>query len=702
MGLKFFRQLPINNKLAKVLRQQFARSLDLTGIAVVTASTIVVVGGVLGLRQLGLLQTLELKVYDHMVRLRPSAGEDSRLLIVAITEDDVKRYGVILSDDVMATMLERLQRHEPSAIGIDIYRDKPQPPGSDRLNQQLQAPNVIAITLLPSKAEPLGISAPKGIDSSRVGFNDVVTDVDGVVRRSLIQGTLNNTGISSFALRLALLHLEQQNLTPQPDPNEPDRVFWGKAVFKRLVKDSGAYQNLDASGYQILLNYRAAHDAIPRVTLTQLMYRQVNPDSIKGKIVLIGSTAISAKDSFFTPYSAAQEDDAKMYGVEIHAQMVSQMLDAVSGDRPLFWFWAEWAELLWIIGCGLAGGAIAWRVRHPLLLTLGCAVTVGAIVGIGYALFLHQGWIPIVTPVLATMLTSGVVVTYRAQQAQRQQQMVMTLLGQNTSPEIANALWESRDSLLESGMLPGQAMIATMLFTDIKDFSTISEQMTPQELLLWLNEYLSAMTQEIQAQHGIVNKFIGDGVMAIFGVPIPRTEPDDIAEDVRNAINAAIAMGERLKSLNQSWQQRDMPCVNIRAGIYTGLVVAGSIGGKERMEYGVIGDSVNIASRLESCAKDRQGDICRVLIAEETYNYVQSEYDVEPWGPMSLKGKHKTVNVYRVLGRSLATAPKPYSVLSSPAVDLTSQEQPVPSAISPMTVTNLVAPDSLEKNIDIQ
>ncbi len=684
MVLKVLHRLQ-TNKLAKKL----ASKLDLPGLIVVATSTLAVAACVLGIRHVGLLQTLELKAYDQMVRLRPSLGEDSRVVILAITEDDIKRYGVTLTDELMATVLERLQRYEPSAIGIDIYRDLPQPPGTAELKKQLQAPNVMAITKLPSDEEPLGIPAPADIDRAQVGFNDVVTDSDGVVRRSLIQGTLNEVDISSFALQLAVAHLGKENLFPQQDELDTDRVTWGKAVFKPLRKDSGSYQTLDADGYQILLNYRSARDSFPRITLTQLMYRQVNPASIKGKIVLIGNTSISTKDSFFTPYSAVARDNAKMYGVEIHAQMVSQLLDAVSGDRPPFWFWAEWAEVLWIFGWALTGGTLAWWLRQPLVLAVGGLTAVGIIVGTGYGSFLQNSWIPIVAPVIASVLTSGVVVSSRAQQAQRQQQMVMTLLGQNTSPEIAAALWESRDSLLESGMLPGQAMIATMLFTDIKDFSTISEQMTPQELLLWLNEYLSTMTQEIQAQHGIVNKFIGDGIMAIFGVPIPRTDPAAIAEDARCAINSAIAMGERLKQLNQDWLQRQLPAVNIRAGIYTGMVVAGSIGGKERMEYGVIGDSVNIASRLESCAKDRHQDFCRILIAQETYNYIQGEFEVEPWGPMSLKGKHKTVEVYRVLGRSTTPSPMPSSSVSLPFM---------PS----VTVTNSAIPEPLEKKIDIR
>jgi adenylate cyclase len=113
-------------------------------------------------------------------------------------------------------------------------------------------------------------------------------------------------------------------------------------------------------------------------------------------------------------------------------------------------------------------------------------------------------------------------------------------------------------------------------------------------------------------------------------------------------------MGDRLKELNPKWRERGLPVVQMRVGIFTGPIVAGSLGGKQRLEYGIIGDSVNIASRLESCEKDRQISICRVLIAEETVNYLSKpeEFIMEPWGPLALKGKQQTVNVYRVIDDS--------------------------------------------------
>jgi adenylate cyclase len=261
-----------------------------------------------------------------------------------------------------------------------------------------------------------------------------------------------------------------------------------------------------------------------------------------------------------------------------------------------------------------------------------------------------------VAPLVGLTIALVGMVAWRAYQSGQQQQIVMKLLGQNAAPEIANALWENRDRLLKDGKLPGQKLTATMLFTDLKDFSTISEQMPPEALLEWLNEYLDVLSQVVQDHQGIINKFTGDGIMAAFGVPLPRQSNTDIARDARNAVASGLAMADRLQDLNRDWQKRGLPVIQMRVGIFTGEVVAGSLGGKERQEYGIIGDSVNIASRLESCEKDRQSSICRVLIAHETLVHIQDEFFVEHWGPLALKGKQQTVDVYRVVApRHLTT-----------------------------------------------
>ncbi|MDX2215962.1 MAG: adenylate/guanylate cyclase domain-containing protein [Oculatellaceae cyanobacterium bins.114] len=626
------------------------------GLKAVFAFGLTITSVVIAVEQIGWLEPLELRAYDRLVRLRPDEGADPRLLIVAITEEDLQSLGrATPSDQDLATALGNLQQHHPQVIGLDLHRDLPQPPGHELLRARLQDSNIVVITKL-SDGGDRSVPPPPDIPYDRIGFNDLPIDPDGIIRRNLMFASMDNELYFSFSLRLATQYLRASGIKPQPSLVNPDYMQLGHAVFVPLEIDSGGYQHNDDRGYQVLLNYRSSQNIARQITLTQVLHNDFDPSWVRDKIILIGTTAVSGKDLFYTPFSASAERNHQMAGVAIHAQNVSQILSASMDQRPLMWFWAEWAESLWIVSWAIAGSALVWHVRHPINLGFGILRLSLLLSGTCFAILMCQGWVPLVAPMVGMLASAGTMLTYRAQQSQRQQQMVMTLLGQNTSPEIANALWAARDRLLQSGKLPGQKLVATMLFTDIKDFSTVSEQMSPEALLDWLNEYLEAMTQEIQRQHGIVNKFTGDGLLAVFGVPIPRVNDAEIAQDAYQAVACALAMGDRLHQLNQAWQQRGLKPVQMRVGIFTGEIVVGSLGGKDRMEYGVIGDSVNTASRLESCAKDRQTDVCRVLIAQETLDYLQNAFQVESWGPMALKGKQQLVNVYRVISHMPATS----------------------------------------------
>jgi CHASE2 domain-containing sensor protein/class 3 adenylate cyclase len=625
------------------------RSLTSKKLDVVIVS-LVVTGLLLGVRQIGWLQPLELAAFDQMIRLRPEEKPDPRLLVVEITEQDIKnlkQYPV--PDKVLAQVLGELERHQPKAIGVDLARNVPVGSGHKELVARFQNPKLIAITYI-GNTNLERVPPPPGIPEARIGFSDVPLDPDGVMRRNLMYALGDNeTTLYSFSLRLALAYLEQDCISPQL--TESGDVQLDKTVFSRLVSNSGGYNTIDDGDYQILLNYRSAHNVARQVSLTQVLNRQVDPSFVKDKIVLIGPSAPTVQDLFYTPYSAVQKGKEYMPGIVLHAQMVSQILSAVLDNRPLFWFWPEWLEGFWIAGWSLVGGVLVARINNPLTLGLSGLAGVGVLLGSTMLLFTQAGWIPLAAPLIAAIVTGTTVGAYQLQESKRQEQMVMKLLGQQTSPEIATALWNERDRLLNSGLLPGQRLIATMLMTDLKGFSTISEKMPPETVMAWLNEYLPVMAQEVQNHQGIINKFTGDGLLAVFGVPVPATTQAEVAEDARRAVACALAMGDRLRELNLTWLARGLPVVQMRVGIFTGPVMVGSLGGKERLEYGVIGDSVNTAARLESCEKDRQPSDCRVLIAHETLVHLQEQFEVEAWGPMELKGKQQKIDVYRVVGR---------------------------------------------------
>ncbi len=616
--------------------------------AVVSFATIAVSIVLLGVRHLGGLQPLELIAFDQLVRLRPKeTAPDPRILVITITEKDIQQQKQWpLSDKVLAQLLSKLQAGKPTVIGLDLYRNIPIEPGHNELVAQLKQPNLIAIQSINTLA---GTSPPPDVPPNRIGFSDLPIDQDDVIRRNVLFAESESGVLYSFSLRLALAYLEQQGIKPQSSKSNPNDLQLGTAVFEKLKENSGGYQAAEADGYQILLNYRSAQNVVRQVSLSEFLDGWLDSSWVKDKIVIIGSTAPSLKDMFSTPYSPALKENHKMPGVVVHSQMVSQILDAATGKRPLFWFWSEWAEVVWIIGWIVMGGILGRVTYHPLALSIGVSVGLGACAITCFYLFTSGGWVPLASPALGFVLTAGTVVTYRAYQAQQKQQIVMKLLGQNTSPQIAQTLWQGRDRLLKSGKLPGVSLMATMMFADIKDFSTISEQMPPEALLEWLNELLDVITQEVLNRQGIVNKFTGDGVMVAFGVPTSRLDTREIAQDARAAVACASAISERLEEMNENWQHLGLPVIQMRIGIFTGPVIAGSLGGKDRLEYGVIGDSVNIAARLESCEKHRQPTNCRILIGYETLVHLQGQCEVEPWGLLALKGKQQMVDVYRVV-----------------------------------------------------
>jgi len=618
---------------------------DLQPLAIIW---IVVTGTLLGVRHLGGLQPLELNAFDLMVQLRPDPGYDPRLLVVTITEQDINTIEKWpISDRTLAKAIAEIARLEPTAIGIDMIRNIPYEPGNAELVTQWKNPKVIPITFI-GNSEKERVPPPPYIPEERVGFNNIVVDADGRVRRNLMSFLDENKTFYSFSTRLAFAYFKNKKVEFTATKNQEFLV--DKTLFLYLQSNSGGYQNIDAQGYQILLNYRSAENVAKSVTLTEVLERKVDPKLVKGKIVLIGVTAPTVRDIFYTPYSAAKNGNIPMPGVLIHATATSQILSAVLDGKGLFWYWDEWQEILWIAVWSAVGGCLAWRLEKSLNLIAIAITACGSLFAFTFFLFMQQGWIPLMAPALALLITAGVAVTYKYEQSRQQQGIVMKLLGQQTSPAIANALWKERVHLLESGLLPGQKVTATIILTDLQGFSTISEKLPPEVVMSWLNEYLSAMAQEVQEHQGVINKFTGDGMLAVFGVPIPRTTPEEIAEDARLAVSCALAISSRLPQMNQNWLTRGLPAVKMRVGIFTGPVMVGSLGGTTRLEYGVIGDSVNIASRLESCEKDRQEDTCRILIAEETLLHLAGKFEVESWGALPLKGREQKVNVYRILG----------------------------------------------------
>jgi len=463
----------------------------------------------------------------------------------------------------------------------------------------------------------------------------------------------------SFGMRLALMYLEEQNIISQPSQTNPLMMHLGKGTFQPFSANEGGYVSADDGGYQILLNYKGPARTFPRVSLTEVLEDRIPPDLMRDRLVLIGATATSLNDFFYTPYSgdkiATQE---RTPGIEVQANMISQLLSSALEGRSGLKTWSEPIEGIWIFLWSLTGATLCWVLRDagglakllPRWTVISLLFALVGLVGSSYLAFIISSWwIPVIPPALALLGAATATTGYIANFEREERHTVMNLFGRHVTKQIAEAIWRDREQLLKEGRLRGQKMTATVLFSDLKGFSTVAENMGSEVLMAWLNQYMDAMAGTVLDHGGVVDKFIGDAVMAVFGVPIKRTTSAEIDQDAIAAVNCALAMAQRLQTLNQEWQRQGYPQTAMRVGIATGDVVTGSLGNAQRLDYTTLGDSVNVAARLESYDKTLDGGICRILINEETYQHLHNQFPTKQIGQVRLKGREQLTAVYQIL-----------------------------------------------------
>ncbi len=442
------------------LLNQLWQKLTTSAIPVVTVGTLAATSMVLGLRQLGWLERLELESFDRMLSLNAGHPGTPDVLVVGINEADIQTLEQWpLSDQAIARLLAKLLKLQPRVIGLDIDLDVPHEPGHAELIEQLQNPKIMVVNSLDQQGNIIA-NPPEIVPTERIGFNNLLTDPDGVVRRSLLFTTresqppadsfifLSGTNLHySLAWRLVEEFLRDRNLTPKVLPTDPLQLQWGKATMTRLKHHSGGYQTINPSGFQVLLNYTQLTAETARnpqlaqqVSLMEVLNDQVDPNWVKDKIVLIGVTSPRRTQQFMTPKSSANSETPKIPAVMVHAQIVQQILTGVLDASPWFWFWPEWVETAWIFGWGFTGAAIAWRVRHPLGLTAAEIGLLGLLWGTSFGIFSLHGWVSVVTPTLAIVCSAGTIISYRLYRLKQLQeraiaQMVSQLFGQEASLE---------------------------------------------------------------------------------------------------------------------------------------------------------------------------------------------------------------------------------------------------------------------------
>ena len=390
------------------------------------------------LRLIGILQSSELAAFDQLFHLRLPEAADERLVIVEINEKDIQQLRQWpFPDQVMAQLLQKLKTYQPRTIGLDIYRDFSVKPGQAEFVKACETiPNLIGIEKLKDQTS-LGVAAPPRLSQrNQVGFNNIVIDTDGKLRRSLLYWHTDGKVHQSLALKLALIYLKAEKITPKRATSNPNYLQLDRTIFRPFQRNDGGYVGEDTNGYQVLVNFRRP-GSFRTVSMADVLAGRVNPASIRDRIVLIGSTAPSLQDFFYTPYSNNLVRAAKpLSGVELHANFVSQILSSTLDGRPLINVWPELVEWLWIFGWSAFGAGIIWRMRSPRCASLGLLLVNAALIGSCSLAFLAGWWLPLVPPLLGLLGSAAVITSHLAhlkEELKRSKEFLQTVI--NTIPD---------------------------------------------------------------------------------------------------------------------------------------------------------------------------------------------------------------------------------------------------------------------------
>ena len=388
-------------------------------LSIALASSAVATIAVIGLRTLGILQTWELQAFDYLSQKLPAENSDRRIIIIGADERDIgsDKYGYPLPDDVLARLIDKLQQHQPAAIGIDIFRDKPivNRANNSELTPYWQKSNVIAVCLGDNLEN--SVAPPQAISEDRVGFANIYDDfqvtkgADDTVRRYLLSRNANpvanttycNTDYS-FGWQLAYRYLQSKDI---PVTTSDENWLFGSQIITRLTNRSAGYQSLDDRGNQLLISYRRTLQIAQQVTVRDVLEAEdtFDPEWIEDRIVIIGVTAKSVPDLHDTAIG-------KIRGLHLHSHVVSQLISTVEDNRPLIWWLPMWGDWLWIGFWSVTSGLIIWRVDNYLYRSISMGSCIIILSGVCWLVMIQGGWLAWIPGLVAIAFTTTGILIY--------------------------------------------------------------------------------------------------------------------------------------------------------------------------------------------------------------------------------------------------------------------------------------------------
>lgn len=543
---------------------------------------------------------------------------------------------------------EALSRCENVVLGYFFFFDEKEARSQDkeRLNEFL---NYLSFQAYPQIVNPeytskfevdkpaVGLS-PNLPDFSNYaknfGYFNVIPDPDGVVRRipATVRYQENFYPSLDVAAYLAYTNQPLDQVGVIFNPNGLERIDIGPLS---IPTDTKGFVQIDFYG-------PASENLAPpdwgkkrepgrfaTYSMADVVRRQVPQEEFRDRLVLVGPTATGIADMAVTPFQTQAYP-----GVEVHATFIANLLEGRFIRRGLR---ENLIDLGFLLLFSLAAGVLL-SVVPPARATPILVISLGVFWGIAYYLFAaHQTWIAAFLPT-ATLAANYVgIVSYRFFFEERERKRVRDTFGQYVAPGIVNQLLD-RPELLRLG---GEEKELTAMFSDIRDFTGIAEKMSPHALVELLNEHLSEMTEIIFHHRGTLDKYIGDSIMAFWGAPYPQPDHPE------NACKAALAMLKALEVLQAGWKAAGKPLINIGIGISTGPMLVGNMGSKRRFNFTIMGDNVNLASRLEGLNKEFG---TRLIISEATYDAVKDKMLARELDFIRVKGKMRPVNIYELVG----------------------------------------------------
>ena len=597
------------------------------------------------------LRSLELRTIDWRFSWRGiESVKDDPVVIVAIDDQSFES----LPDrwpwprSYYAHVIQNLTRAGARVIGLDLIFDKPDPYGSEKDQQLAQAIQQSGRVVLTGKLEetvgrarysflvkpiPLFLHA-----DSTWGVVAIQADQDGMYRRYFIGQNYNGHWLPSFGLQVLRKYL---GYDPHVELIREKKGFRFGDIFIPLYDQNTML--IDFAGPRKTFSYYSFDTVIDDETFNlkeeyDLDYfnELLKEGVFRDKIVLIGSTVSELHDNFPTPFleytdAHGKTVKAEMPGVEIHANAIRTILNGLYYHpiHPLAFF-------LIIVVLIFLTQFFTYRLS-TILATIITLFLIFFYSLAQFYLFAHfRILMAMVFPTIAIFLSFVGTNLYQYVKTQKEKQIIMGAFQHYVPEKVVNELLAHPEKLT----LGGEERFMTVLFTDVANFTSISENLTPRELVNLINEYLSEMTNIILKYDGIIDKYEGDAIMAEFGAPVY------FEDHAIKACAAALEMQQRLRELGEKWKKQGRPVLTCRVGINSGTMIVGNMGSDKVFDYTVLGDEVNLASRLEGANKIFK---TRIMISESTHNLVKDHFITRPLDFIRVKGKTKPVQVFELI-----------------------------------------------------